>query len=96
MKRQFYQTLSLRTSLANLKDPSGTIICGMRPITLNNALQFIIQEENIDHFKCEALRAHPSINAPTEFSNFDQNSNNFNNRHPLYQKIPNFIQLTIF
>lgn len=51
VKREFYKTLTLRTFLAGLQDPLGTIIRGMRPQNLNEALQLIIEEENLRRFK---------------------------------------------
>lgn len=51
LKRSLYNNLTLKTFLAGLKEPLGTTIRSMRPSDMNQALQFIIQEENINYFQ---------------------------------------------
>lgn len=51
LKRDLYNKLTLKTFLSGLKEPLGTTIRCMRPADLNQALQFIIQEENIQYYQ---------------------------------------------
>ena len=51
LKCDFYREVTLRTFLAGLRDPLGTVIRSMRPSNLTEALQFIQQEDNLQHFK---------------------------------------------
>lgn len=69
VKREFYKTLTLRTFLAGLHDPLGTIIRGMRPHDLNEALQLIIQEENLRRFKSNYLPQNSQTQRHNNFSN---------------------------
>lgn len=51
LKRNMYNGLALRTFLFGLKEPLGTTngVCG--PEFLSEALQFVIQENNIHYFQ---------------------------------------------
>lgn len=51
LKRDLYHKLALKTFLSGLKEPLGTTIRCMRPKDLNEALQFIIQEENTQYYQ---------------------------------------------
>lgn len=86
LKREFYRALTLRTFLAGLRDPLGTIIRGMRPNTLNEALQYITQEENIHHFKNEKFRAQtqPQNSNSQNYKRTNQ-TNNFTPRQHFQQ-----------
>lgn len=77
--------LTLRTFLAGLRDPLGTIIRGMRPKDLNEAKQFIMQEENVHHFRNEKFHAHPSFNKPITKNLKTHNFRNDFSRQNFYQ-----------
>lgn len=51
LKRDLYNKLALKTFIAGLKEPLGTTIRCMRPTNMNEALQFIMQEENIHYYQ---------------------------------------------
>lgn len=94
LKRKLYNDLALKTFLSGLKEPLGTTIRSMRPTDLNQALQFITEEENI-HYYQNFNRAPPKqSNHPSRPPNF--NRPNFANQQfqmqpPYqYQKFNNF------
>ncbi|KAJ8933459.1 hypothetical protein NQ314_014016 [Rhamnusium bicolor] len=49
LKRDLYNKLTLKTFLSGLTEPMGKTIRCMRPTDMNQALQFIIQEDNIQY-----------------------------------------------
>ncbi|KAJ8956429.1 hypothetical protein NQ314_006728 [Rhamnusium bicolor] len=51
LKRDLYNKLTLKTFLSGLTEPMGKTIRCMRPTDMNQALQFIIQEENIQYYQ---------------------------------------------
>lgn len=51
LKRDLYNKLALKTFVAGLKEPLGTTIRCMRPKNMNEALQFIMQEDNIHYYQ---------------------------------------------
>lgn len=46
-----HEKIALKTLLAGLTDPIGTIIRSQRPSTIDEAIHFIIEEENIHYLK---------------------------------------------
>ncbi|XP_044744110.1 uncharacterized protein LOC123306270 [Coccinella septempunctata] len=52
-KRVFFKNQALKTFLAGLRDPLGPIIRAMRPDSLAQALQFILEEDNIKHLQID-------------------------------------------
>lgn len=51
LKRNLYNNLTLKTFLSGLREPLGTTIRCMRPTDLNQALQFVTQEDNVHYFQ---------------------------------------------
>lgn len=51
LKRDLYNNLALRTFLSGLKEPLSTTIRCMKPQTLSEALQLVIQEDNVHYFQ---------------------------------------------
>ncbi|EFA11714.1 hypothetical protein TcasGA2_TC001801 [Tribolium castaneum] len=51
VKRELYRNLTLKTFLSGLKEPLGTNIRCIRPNNLSEALQLVLQEENVQYFK---------------------------------------------
>lgn len=51
LKRDLYQNLALKTFLSGLREPLGTTIRCMKPNSLSQALQFVIQEDNAQYFQ---------------------------------------------
>lgn len=51
IKRSLYQNLALTTFLSGLKEPLGNTIRCMKPIDLAQAIQFVIQENNVRYFQ---------------------------------------------
>lgn len=56
LKRNLYNKLALKTFLSGLKEPLGNNIRCMRPNDLNEALQFIMEEENIQYYQNNSNR----------------------------------------
>lgn len=83
LKRSLYTNLTLKTFLAGLKEPLGTTIRSMRPVDMNQALQFIIQEENIHYYQNFTRPSpkphHNSNGPPPTTSNFQ--TPNYVNHH---------------
>lgn len=75
-KRIFFTKQALKTFLAGLRDPLGPIIRAMRPNSLSQALQFIIEEDNIKH--CQ--KSHQTNN-PRKFMNSNNNQSNNSQRN---------------
>lgn len=72
-KREFFTKQALKTFLAGLREPLGPIIRAMRPDSLAQALQFIIEEDNIKHYqKSNAI----SNRRNTSFQNISKNNYN--------------------
>ena len=78
LKRNLYNDLALKTFLAGLREPMGTTIRCMRPQDLNEALQLVIQEDNIHYF--QNLTNKNFNNNKPQVQNFkpQQNRQNFN------------------
>lgn len=90
LKRDFYKSLTHRTFLAGLKEPLGTIIRGMRPADLNQALQYIQQEENNNYFKNYNLpKPKPVVHKPQINQRPMNNPNNFNHNNYYHNNYPN-------
>ena len=51
LKRTLYQNLALKTFLSGLREPLGTTIRCMKPIDLSEALQIVLQEDNVHYFQ---------------------------------------------
>lgn len=97
IKRDLYQKLALKTFLAGLREPLGTTIRSMRPDSLTDAIQFVIQEGNIKYFQnnLPQVKINPKPNMPPRFTNFNQNYNqrpftHFNAHTNQYQFRPHF------
>lgn len=83
LKREFYLTLTLRTFLSGLREPLGTTIRSMKPSNLNEALQFIVQEENAHRLR---NYSHPVNSTKPKFNHFNNQNryNSFNQRGQNY------------
>lgn len=81
LKKNLYYDLALKTFLCGLREPLGTTIRCMRPGSLTEALQFVVEEENTRYFQNVTTK---NFQKPNNFQNrFNQqnpnrNSNNFN------------------
>lgn len=74
-KREFFTKQALKTFLAGLRDPLGPMIRAMRPNSLAQALQFIIEEDNIKHYQ-----------SPNNFQNLRKpNPQNFSTHQQFYR-----------
>lgn len=58
LKRQLYQNLTLKTFLSGLKEPIGTTIRCMKPTSLSEAMQFVLQEENAHYLQNSSKNNH--------------------------------------
>lgn len=67
LKRTLYNNLALKTFLSGLKEPLGTTIRCMRPTTLSEANQLVIQESNFQYLQKPNHR----------FQSFPQNNRSF-------------------
>lgn len=76
-KRTLYNKLTLKTFLAGLKEPLGSSIRAMRPNTMQEALQYINEENNIRY--CQKDFVKPTTN------NGNNNSGNRSNQVPRIQ-----------
>lgn len=79
-KRNLYTKLTLKTILASPKEPLGSSIRAMRPNTLQQALKYINEENNIRYIEKKFVA--PNIK-PFHYNN------NPNQQFPFQQK-PNF------
>ncbi|XP_056633440.1 uncharacterized membrane protein DDB_G0293934-like [Diorhabda sublineata] len=77
LKRQLYQNLTLKTFLSGLKEPIGTTIRCMKPISLSEAMQFVLQEENVHYLQNPSRNNHRT--QPFK-----------NNSRPVYDFKPNY------
>lgn len=76
-KRDFFTKQALKTFLAGLKEPLGPIIRAMRPDSLAQALQFIIEEDNIKHYqKSSSVMRNSKMNY---VENIPRNTSNYGN-----------------
>lgn len=66
LKRDLYHKLTLKTFLSGLKEPLGTTIRCMRPKDMNEALQFIIQEENTQYYQNLATKNFTQVPVQTK------------------------------
>lgn len=98
LKRTLYQNLALKTFLSGLKEPLGTTIRCMRPDSLNQALQFVLEENNVRYLQNQnqnqnAQQKNPKVqyipqnqfyNKPTfqPQYTFPQNNNNYRQPFP--------------
>ncbi|KAJ8967270.1 hypothetical protein NQ314_002998 [Rhamnusium bicolor] len=100
LKRDLYNKLTLKTFLSGLTEPMGKTIRCMRPTDMNQALQFIIQEENIQYYqnftsknfiKQAPVQNKPVNNFPRPVNNFPKPVNNFP-RYPFnnHNQFPSF------
>lgn len=78
LKRTLYNDLALKTFLAGLREPLGTTIRCMRPKDLNEALQLVIQEDNIHYFQ----------NLTNKNANYRQPVQNFKPQTPQNHRQP--------
>lgn len=81
-KRTFFKNQALKSFLAGLRDPLGPIIRAMRPTSLAQAIQFIIEEDNIKH-----LQKSKNFQIPRKTVNTKQNRINYN---PVHNGNPQF------
>lgn len=91
LKRNLYSTLALKTFISGIKEPLGTTIRCMRPKTLEEAMQFLTDEENIQYFQNITNKNNFKFTSPQ-----NQNQNNFgfqnrsqNNFTPMRNPLPN-------
>lgn len=96
LKRDLYNKLTLKTFLSGLKEPLGTTIRCMRPIDMNQALQFISQEDNIQYYqnstnkmfaKQTPTQTKPAYQQHKQNNNFNRPMNNFS-RNSFNNHIP--------
>lgn len=102
LKRNLYSELALKTFLSGLKEPLGTNIRCMRPLTLAEALQFVNQEYNNQYFQNTSklpkqplqnfnIRPNPRPSFFTHTTNdFFRKNNNFPSQPINIQPRPNF------
>ncbi|KAJ8977117.1 hypothetical protein NQ317_005245 [Molorchus minor] len=87
LKRNLYNNLALNTFLAGVREPLGTTLRCMRPTSMTQALQFIIQEENVSYFQSFTNKPYNKYasaqNKPPAPS--QKQNNNFHNSHPTQQ-----------
>lgn len=81
-KRELYSNLTLNTFLTGLKEPLGNTIRCMRPENINQALQFILQEQNVHYYQnlTNKVPMKPNNNFSNNHNNNNQSryNNNFN------------------
>ncbi|XP_057666030.1 GATA zinc finger domain-containing protein 4-like [Diorhabda carinulata] len=88
LKRQIYQNLTLKTFLSGLKEPIGTTIRCMKPTSLSEAMQFVLQEENVHYLQNPSRNNHrtqPFKNNSRPNRNFhslSSSSQTFNSQTP--------------
>ena len=68
LKRDFFTKQGLKSFLAGLKEPLGPIIRAMRPTTLEQAVQFIREEDNIKYY--QKSQTPNNYTKPTNSHNF--------------------------
>ena len=88
LKRSLYNDLALKTFLSGLKEPLGTTIRCMRPISLMQALQFVTQEDNIHYFQ-NRTKPNVVIQKNNNFKPF-QNNSNINPMQSNFMARPNY------
>lgn len=87
-KREFFTKQALKTFLAGLKEPLGPIIRAMRPQSLAQALQFIIEEDNIKHYQKSGTIVNNVKKSTVEnrpFNNSHANASRFQNQNNMFQ-----------
>lgn len=62
LKRDLYQNLALKTFLSGLREPLGTTLRCMKPVSLSEALQYVLAEDNAHYFQ------NPSFKQPIKNS----------------------------
>lgn len=72
-KITFYNTQTLKTFLAGLKEPLGSTIRAMRPDTLPLALQYIKEEMNIEYIQRRNNASYSQERFANQRTNFNQN-----------------------
>lgn len=87
-KRAFFTTQTLRTFLAGLREPLGPIIRAMRPGSLEDALRFIEEEDNIRYSQRSSHSNNSSISKPPQNNISFQRPTSRNNISPNFY--PNF------
>lgn len=86
-KRDLYKKLALKTFLSGLREPLGNTIRCMRPKDLTEAIQLVLEENNIKYFQGNSF----SQNKPQNFKQNQQNSKpqqHFNNFRPNFNTQP--------
>lgn len=81
LKRTLYTKLALKTFICGLKEPLGTTIRCMRPQTLEEAMQFIRDEENTSYFQTVSNRNNYKPNPTQNQLNHSPLQRNFNNQN---------------
>lgn len=74
LKRDLYQNLALKTFLSGLKEPLGTTIRCMKPNSLSQALQYVIQEDNAQYFQNFTNKNFMKPQHISRTPNFNQNN----------------------
>lgn len=102
VKRDLYQKLALKTFLSGLREPLGTTVRCMRPQTLSEAVQLVIQEGNVKYFQNQspnnAQQPHKKSNQLNRFTNHNSYSNvqsqtpHFNSFRPQFNNFANHNQ----
>lgn len=94
LKRKLYQNLALKTFLSGLREPLGNTIRCMKPIDLPQALQYVIEEENIHYFQQFKMNSKPeAFNKPNPIIQNSSNpflQNQRTNNNPFQQTKPFF------
>lgn len=96
LKRNLYNNLALRTFLSGLKEPLATTIRCMKPNSLNEAMQFVTQENNVNYFQNFSYRSNqPQNNQNKNFvqpkhSNFNNQFNSNTTPNNFFRQQPNF------
>lgn len=88
LKRELYTNLALKTFICGLKEPLGSIIRCMRPRTLEEAMQFIRDEENTHYFQNLTNKPIPRPNPPQNQFNPVHQIRNFE-RQQQFNRLPN-------
>lgn len=89
LKCNLYQELALKMYLAGIREPLGTTIRCMKPTKLSEALQYVIQEENVRYFQSTSSKF--SMQPPRK--PFESPKPVFQNQHQVRPTFPtqNFV-----
>lgn len=82
IKGQMYNELTLKSYLTGLKEPLGSHIRAQRPSTIEEALSFVMSEENILYVR------NNQNNSNLRTSNFNPNFHNISNNNNFKHNIP--------